>query len=530
MYKRQDIKEKILYVDDEQENLEVFGFTFRKYYDIYLANTAEKGMEILNKETIKLVITDQRMPHITGVEFLANVADLDPRIIPMITTGFSDIETITQAINKGRVYRYIIKPWNSDELKIAIDNALEAYNLKDENQKLIKNLQKANAQLKETNKILKQAKETAEQSDNLKSSFLANMSHEIRTPLNSILGFSNLLTFPDLNDAQKNKFVSLIKENGKYLLGIIDDIIDISKIESNQMKLKPISFSVNELIKELCSFFYNDRNLLQKTNVSLTAKIMKAENISLFTDRDHLKQILFNFISNAIKFTDKGTISIGYTVKDSEIVFYTKDEGIGIPKNKFKYIFERFKKIEYEKKVYRGNGLGLTISQNLAKLIKGEIHLVSQINKGSTFYFSLPYSPNSTNQNTQKKEEMTYNWENKTILVADDDELSNNLLAILLEKTKAKILTANDGAEAYDLFLKNQQIDLALLDIQMPKKNGYELIELFKSQRPQVKIIVQTAFALPDDRKKSMDKGADNYLAKPLDYDELFRMIDLYFQ
>jgi len=255
----------------------------------------------------------------------------------------------------------------------------------------------------------------------------------------------------------------------------------------------------------------------------------------IYLDRDRLKQILFNFVSNAIKFTDKGTITLGFNILASSsteyIEFFVKDTGMGIPKEKFGYIFERFKKIDYEKKVYRGNGLGLTISENLAKLMQGEIYLESEVEVGSTFYLKLPILKNSEKYEIKKRQNFktSYNWSSYTILIADDDDMSNQLLTQVLLKTKAELITAGDGKEAMERFMENPNIDLVLLDIQMPKINGYDLMRRFKEMRPDTKIIAQTAFAMSDDKEKCLRSGADDYLSKPINFNLLIEKIDEYF-
>ena len=250
-------------------------------------------------------------------------------------------------------------------------------------------LEKANDSLKEINVSLSVAKKKAEESDNLKSAFLANVSHEIRTPLNSIVGFSSLLIEPDLNDETKKMYADMIESNTESLLVLIDEIIDLSKIEAQQLTLKMQDFSIDALIEELFAIFNQGH---QNISVEIrTIKLYPDKELFAFSDRVRLKQVFVNLLTNSLKFTDSGFVEMGYSQSENgEIVLYVKDTGIGVKKEHHQEIFNRFRKLNENKgRVYRGTGLGLAITQKLVELLGGKIWLESEPGKGSTFYFTL---------------------------------------------------------------------------------------------------------------------------------------------
>ena len=233
------------------------------------------------------------------------------------------------------------------------------------------------------------AKNKAEESDRLKSSFLANMSHEVRTPLNSIIGFSELLADPDFDEDQKDKFINHIITSGKNLLNIISDIMDISKLESGEIKIHSRKINVHNYISNV-----EDQYAFQakEKNLKIThSHPIDSEETAIFADPDRLSQIFNNLMSNAIKFTVNGKIEIGYQPKGIMVEFCIKDTGIGVPEKYQKKIFERFRQVDDEaNRKFGGNGLGLAISKNLVELMGGKIWLVSEPGIGSEFYFKLP--------------------------------------------------------------------------------------------------------------------------------------------
>ncbi len=390
-------------------------------------------------------------------------------------------------------------------------------------------------ELKQTEQRLIEAKEKAEEADKLKSAFLANMSHEIRTPMNAIIGFSDMLIDDSSSDEERNEYISYIIENGKSLLALIDDIIDISKIEAKQIDIQPIEFDLINFFKELDAVFKAEMKRLGKSHISLALEIEDERKSKLFlTDSQRLKQVFSNLLSNAIKFTDSGIVSFGYRTLSNRIYFFVKDTGIGIPKEKQTEIFNRFTKLNSTKnRLFGGTGLGLAISKRLVELLGGEIGLNSQIGKGSLFYFSLPTKSESeadiSNVKITKPKNQKIDLSGKRILIAEDEEANYKLIKAVFKKENVQLVRAKNGYEVIH-FLENTNdiVDIILMDIKMPVMDGYETIKILKERFSDIPVIAQTALAMSNDRSRIINAGFNDYIAKPLKKHDLLEKIGLY--
>ncbi|MFP4023608.1 MAG: tetratricopeptide repeat protein [Thiohalospira sp.] len=388
---------------------------------------------------------------------------------------------------------------------------------------------------------LKKAKERAEKSDHLKSAFLANMSHEIRNPMNAINGFLSLLGDPDIKEKQRLKITELARSSSNDLLNIINDIIDISKIEADELTVDKSLHYVDTILKEIYDYYLKDLNYLHKDKVDLRLEIEKksqGDKIAIYTDKARFKQVMHNLITNAIKFTDQGEIVFGYQRISSGsrklLKFFVKDTGIGIPEESQEYIFNRFSKLDDErKKNYKGTGLGLAISKKLVNMLGGEIGVESEIDKGSVFYFTLPYKLLDSKEKaflpeTEKKQDV--NWKNKLILVVEDTASNFLLLENYLKPTNVQIIWAKSGKEAIEIFKDTGHFDLVLMDIQLPGINGYEVTKLIKAHNKNVPVIAQTAYALSGEKEYSLKEGCDDYIAKPFKKETLIELLNKYLQ
>ena len=375
------------------------------------------------------------------------------------------------------------------------------------------------------------AKEKAEEADKLKSAFLANMSHEIRTPLNAIMGFSQLICDSDIETDQLKEFTEIIRKRSEDLLEIINDILDISRLEAGQIYLYYNKDNLYTIFKEITELF-KSKLLIDNTGVELKVNYNLDTNQSYInTDFGRLKQILINLISNAIKFTKVGSVEICCKLIDSQtLLFYVKDTGIGIPKDKLDVIFERFIQADNSTtRLYGGTGLGLSICKSLIELFNGEIWVESEVNKGSTFYFTIPYE--SAKKNETKQEIITkqyYDWSDKTILIIEDDAYNAIYINDVIASTKTKIFKVENAREALEIFKQNEKIDLVLMDILLPDENGYNLTKILLSLKPDQIIIAQTAFASDDDRRKCISVGCKDFISKPINKKELLALLDKY--
>jgi len=389
------------------------------------------------------------------------------------------------------------------------------------------------SEIKKTQEVLMKAKERAELSDKLKSAFLANMSHELRSPMNAIIGFSDLLLNSNLTEEEKNEYLTYINSNGKSLLNLINDIIDIAKIEVGQIKINKTVCKINEVIKELKLNYVAECKIKNKINLEIQSENgVDDSEFAVNTDPYRLRQILRNLIGNALKFTDTGFIRFGYQLKNGLIEFFVKDTGIGISKNKLKVIFERFGQDErgFDRNI-SGAGLGLAISKNLVKLLGGQIWVESEIGEGTTFYFTIPDEKIEKQLKTvevkEKKEKNQIDWTGVTILVAEDEEVNFRFLEIVLKRTNAKVIRAKNGKDAIEKYKAfEKEITIILMDIQMPILNGYEAIRIIRQENSTIPIIAQTAFAMSGEKEKTITAGCNNYISKPIKPDVLISMID----
>lgn len=378
---------------------------------------------------------------------------------------------------------------------------------------------------------LVRAKEKAEESDRLKSAFLANMSHEIRTPMNGILGFTGLLKKPMLSGEKQQNYIRIIEESGVRMLNTINDIIDISKIESRQIQVSISDINLNKQMDELFEFFLPETT---KKNIRFSiTKMLPDQEAHIKTDKEKLNSVLINLIKNAIKYTHAGNIEFGCLLneksKAKELKFYIKDTGIGIPKLRLKAIFERFVQADIQdSQAFEGSGLGLAISKAYVEMLGGKIWVESEEEVGSEFYFTIPYVGKDIeipNKNIEDSIKQAVKKELK-ILIVEDEEFSIEYLEAVLEGCIKELFIAKTGIEAVKMCRANPDLDLILMDIKIPEIDGYEATRRIREFNKDVFILAQTAFAQSGDREKCIEAGCDNYISKPIDQDNLLEMID----
>lgn len=380
---------------------------------------------------------------------------------------------------------------------------------------------------------LLQAKEKAEESNKLKTSFLQNISHEIRTPMNGILGFIDLLGDPDLEHEQRTEYLDMVNDSGQRMLNMINDLMDISMIESEQVEINYAQVDVDQELGKLYQLFSNEAK-----NKQLQLRVnydREHRNEIIITDNLKLYAILSNLIKNALKYTHEGNVEFGYRVQDDFLQFYVKDTGIGIAPEKHEIIFQRFVQADLSvSKPYEGAGLGLSIAKAYTEMLGGKIWVDSLPGEGATFYFTIKnkkqavHAPIKTGGNDPKKNANRDNLE-LHVMIAEDIPSSEFYLTKVIEKFSSVIHYARSGNEAIEVIQKHPEINLILMDIKMPGIDGYQITRNIRQFNKDVVIIAQTAYALEGDREKSLAAGCNDYITKPVDRNELINMIFKYF-
>ena len=361
--------------------------------------------------------------------------------------------------------------------------------------------------------------------------------------MNAIVGFATLLEDISLADDVKTGYIRRIQLNTQSLLKLIENILDMSKIQEGQMELSKTRFSLKEVFNDLYLQYSEYRKARNLTSIDFTMRIdEKFEDYFIYNDRLRFEQVMDNLLSNAFKFTEKGYVRMGYnpafasefSAEPENIRFYVEDSGIGIPPGKSASVFELFTKLEDDKtKLYRGAGLGLYLSKNLVQMMGGRIWVHSNPKEGSSFNFTLPFfntddirTKSLRRKHSSKKIEKEFDWRTKTVLIVEDEQHNYMLLSEIIKKTGARTLEAKNGKEAVATVKDNASINLVLMDIMMPQMNGYEATREIKKIRPALPVFAQTAYTEPRQKEKSLEAGCEGYILKPYNPPELLRLLD----
>lgn len=429
---------------------------------------------------------------------------------------------VAETLEKGFIRHFETTQYHRDgsEIRLEISASIIEY----QGEKAILSLNHDITKRKQLETSLIRAKEKAEESERLKSAFFANMSHEIRTPMNGILGFASLLRSPDITGEDQQKFIDIIEKSGQRMLQIINDLINFSKVEAGQMPVHVAEVNINDLFASLYTFFQLEAS---GKSIRLSQRIsLPDEQAVMLTDEEKLQAILTNLIKNALKFTLKGWVEFGYHVDDSGVEFYVSDSGIGIPETQITTVFDRFSQVEdIPTSTQQGSGLGLSITKAYVELLGGNIHVTSEVDKGSRFTFRLPgtlvvkHDESAEDVKTTEPSLITPNGLH--VLIVEDDDASDVLITLNIKPWCASIYHTKSGLDAVAICRDHPGLNLILMDIRLPGISGYEATRKIRQFNEDVVIVAQTAYALPEDREKALKAGCNDYLAKPLNRESL---------
>jgi len=536
------VKGKFLYFDVYKapifdENNQIIG-TVGHGRDVTKEKEAEKALllrdKALNATASAIIITDAdgKIEWVnmafTKLSGYSEKEVLGKSTIDLVGTGSQDeafYENLHNTLKSGRVWTGEFKDKRKDGTLYEVGEVITPVTDKNGKVEHLIGIMNDISERKAAERELWAAKEAAEESSRLKSAFLANMNHEIRTPMNAIMGFSDLML--EATPEEKTNYAQIVYKSASQLLNLIDNIIFLSRLQSEKLPVKKTTFYPADLINEIFLMFDLPE---MKKNLQLQSQFPEdARTITMYADAYKIRQVMTNFTSNAIKYTKKGYVKLGFEMHNNSILFFVEDSGMGIPENEQQHILETFYRGRMAvREAIRGTGLGLNIAKELVERMGSTISVTSQPGKGSRFYFSLPYEPSKapfTVETLQKTEPK--NWEDVNILIAEDDETNFLYLDVLLREKVNRIDRARNGLEAIEMTRQNTY-DLVLMDLKMPVMSGAEATQEIKKQHPHLPVIATTAYATPEEKVRAMNAGCDDYLGKPIKKADITALINKY--
>lgn len=548
------IRKAIVCVDDERIVLsslrDQLAQQIGNEYEIELAESGEEALEIFEEcqaehIEIHLIITDQIMPGIKGDELLTQIHQLYPKTLKILLTGQADADAVGNAVNAANLYRYISKPWDVADLNLTVIEALRSYDREEQLATQNEALQKMNTALKQLNISLEQkvaertaqleeAKQAAESANQAKSEFLANMSHELRTPLNGILGYAQILCRDRNSTPKQQEGFEIIYQCGNHLLTLIEEVLDLSKIEARRLELILENLKFDSFLQEIAEIC---RIRAEQKEIRFSFQILNQLPLGIRADKKRLRQILLNLIGNAIKFTDCGSVTfkVGSVVtgdrlesaSTTRIRFQIEDTGIGISPELTQQIFLPFEQVGESSRQSEGTGLGLAISQKLAEMMGSKILVKSTLGEGSTFWIELDFPTVSSLSETPivrvLRTIVGYEGDPLKILVVDDRWENRSVVVNLLAPLGFEMIEAKSGKEGLETAL-HVKPDLIIVDLLMPEMDGWEMTRQVR-QYPEfetVPIIASSASVFERERQKSHEVGCNDFLPKPIQADDLF--------
>ncbi len=505
---------RVLIVDDDSLGISLMKKAMEgKGYKIATATNGKTALTKAWANNFDIIILDIKLPDINGFQICEKLKQHPSTSnIPVVfLTGLNNQKDVIKGFKSGAV-DYISKPFNADEFNSRLENQLK--------------LREYAQEMEENARISEEAKQNI-------STFISSLAHELKNPLNSIIGFSEILQGKNISEEEKISYLKHIHGSGQDLLHLLNDLIDLSKIEANLLEIHFSSIYLNNELLDIQKNYLDKLYRIRGDNVKLTLDVGNDDpKFMLVTDIIHFTQVFNNLIDNAIKYTEEGEITMGYQLKSkNRIRFFVRDTGIGMSEDELENIFEEYELAHQKMKVTKaGRGIGLAISKKLTHLLKGEIGATSIPGKGSEFYFTLPrLDANSEETKSKTKEEDLYNWEDKKILIAEDVLVNYLFFVALFKKTKAELIHARDGYQVIDI-LKETDVDLILMDMVMPGMDGIETTREVRKTHLHVPIIAQTSMSERSDKDDIFKAGCNDIITKPIKPRILLNKIDRFFE